>query len=427
MTTRFTNVRVLTLDNGNTDIFCGEVHVKDDTISYVGEKTDGSGSFDETIDGNGNLLMPGFKNAHAHAPMTFLRSFADDLPLYDWLHKQVFPKEALLTGEDIFWLTKLALLEYIDGGITSSFEMYAHPEQMAAASVEYGFRSVYVSPLNNFTSSVKQMEEEYEKLNQMNPLISYKLGFHAEYTTDESLLKETARLAHKYHAPVYSHNSETETEVKECTERHGMSPTAYFEKLGLFDFGGGIYHGVWLTDADMDIVKKHGVSVVTNPASNAKLASGIAPITRMLDKGIHLALGTDGPASNNCLDMFREMFLVTGLAKLREKDAAVCDAAEVLKMAVGGSAYAMGLDNCDCIKEGKKADLILIDLHQPNMQPLNNIVKNIVYSGNKKNISMTMVDGKILYRNGEYYLPDDPELVCENANSIIDRIKKTAN
>lgn len=425
MNTRFTNVRILTLENGNDDIICGEVQIKDDVISYVGKQIETDMKFDETIDGNGNLLMPGFKNAHAHAPMTFLRSYADDLPLYDWLNKQVFPKEALLTGEDIYWLTKLALLEYIDGGITSSFEMYAHTEEMARASVEYGFRSVYVSPLNNFTSSVEQMENEYNTLNNMSSLISYKLGFHAEYTTSENLLKETARLAEKYHAPVYSHSTETETEVSECIKRHGKTPTAYFEELGLYEYGGGIYHGVWLSDEDMKIICNHGVAVVTNPSSNAKLASGIAPITKMMSNKVHLALGTDGPASNNCLDMFREMFLVTGLAKLKEKNAAVCDASEVLKMAVGGSAYAMGLEDCNCIKPGKKADLILLDLHKANMQPMNNIVKNIVYSANKSNVKLTMVNGKILYRDGEYYIPDDAEFIYEKANSIIDRIKKT--
>ena len=173
----------------------------------------------------------------------------------------------------------------------------------------------------------------------------------------------------------------------------------------------------------MDIFEKHKLSVVTNPASNMKLASGIAPIARLMERGINLAIGTDGPASNNCLDMFREMFLVTGLAKLREKDAAAVDADEVLHMATVGGAKAMGLRECDTLKAGKLADLIMIDLHQPNMQPLNNISKNLVYSGSKQNVILTMVNGKILYESGEFRIGDKPEEIYDWANRIINRIR----
>ena len=165
------------------------------------------------------------------------------------------------------------------------------------------------------------------------------------------------------------------------------------------------------------------MSVVTNPGSNTKLASGIAPIQKFMDAGINIAIGTDGPSSNNCLDMFREMFLVTGLAKLKGKDASAVDAIEVLKMATVGGAKAMGLNDCDVLAEGKLADMIMIDLHQPNMQPLNNIAKNIVYSGSKQNIKMTMIHGKIVYENGTYNIGVEPEEVYEQANRIIERIR----
>ena len=197
----------------------------------------------------------------------------------------------------------------------------------------------------------------------------------------------------------------------------------YLDSLGKFEYGGGGYHGVYLTEEDMDIFEKHKLSVVTNPASNMKLASGIAPIARLMERGINLAIGTDGPASNNCLDMFREMFLVTGLAKLREKDAAAVDADEVLRMATVGGAKAMGLEECDTLKAGKLADLIMIDLHQPNMQPLNNISKNLVYSGSKQNVILTMVNGKILYESGEFRIGDKPEEIYDWANRIINRIR----
>ena len=203
-----------------------------------------------------------------------------------------------------------------------------------------------------------------------------------------------------------------------------MTPTAYLDSLGIFNYGGTTFHCVHMTDEDLDICKKRNISVVTNPGSNTKLASGVARINDMLKWGINLGIGTDGPASNNCLDMFREMFLVTGLGKLKEKDAAAIDANDVLYMATTGGAKAMGLTDCDTLKEGKLADLIMIDLHQPNMQPLNNIAKNIVYSGSKQNVKLTMVNGKVLYEDGKFYIGEEPEAIYAKANEIIQEFKK---
>ena len=199
-----------------------------------------------------------------------------------------------------------------------------------------------------------------------------------------------------------------------------MTPPQFLDSLGLFDYGGGGYHCVYFTEEDMDLFARKGLHIITNPGSNTKLASGVAPITRFMEKGIHV--GTDGASSNNCLDMFREMFLTTGLAKLREKDASAVDAQEVLRMATVNGARAMGLPDCDILAEGKKADIIMIDLHQPNMQPLNNIQKNIVYSGSKQNVKMTMIDGQILYYDGKFLCCDDVEGLYAKANEIINRL-----
>ena len=370
-------------------------------------------SFEREIDLHGNLLMPGFKDAHTHSPMTFLRSYADDMPLQDWLYKQVFPMEAKLTPEMIYHFTKLAVLEYLTSGITASFDMYVEPEANARANLEMGFRTVLCGTLNDFKDSIETLEGFYQKYNQYHPLISYQLGFHAEYTTSEGLLRDLAALAGQYRAPVYTHLSETAAEVAGCEERYGSSPVKTLAEMGLWEYGGGGFHCVHVSEEDMDIIKEKGIYVVTNPASNAKLASGIAPICAMLEREIPLAIGTDGPASNNCLDMFREMFLVTGLAKLREQNAAACPAEAVLKMATAGGAAAMGLKDCDCIAEGKQADLIVIDLHQPNMQPEHNLVKNLVYSGSKQNVLLTMVAGRILYENGQFFTGEDPEQIYE--------------
>lgn len=422
MNTRFYDARILTMD-GTMEIVRGEVWVEGNRITHIGPGKGRPPVWDREIDAKGNLIMPGFKNAHTHSAMTFLRSYADDLPLLEWLNKQVFPMEAKLTQEDVYWLSKLAIMEYLTSGITANFDMYFHPEMIAKASVECGFRTVMVSGLNDFVSSVEELEENYVKYNQYHELIRYCLGFHAEYTTSEELLKGVAALAKKHQAPVFTHNSETLAEVEGCIGRHGMTPTAYLDSLGMFGYGGGGYHCVHMTDEDLDIFRDRGMTVVTNPGSNVKLASGIARITDMMDKGINLAIGTDGPASNNCLDMFREMFLTTGLGKIRENDAAAVPADKVLAMAACGGARAMGLADCDCLAVGKLADLVMIDLQQPNMQPVNNIVKNLIYSGSKQNVRLTMVNGRVLYEKGKFAIGVEPKLVYEKANEIIGRMR----
>jgi 5-methylthioadenosine/S-adenosylhomocysteine deaminase len=262
----------------------------------------------------------------------------------------------------------------------------------------------------------------YLQLNNAGPLNSYIIGFHAEYTCSKELLQKIADIAHKYKAPVFTHLAETEGEVLGCQERYGMTPMAFLDSLGMFDYGGGGYHCVHMTEEDIRIMKEKGLYAVTNPGSNTKLASGIAPISQYLKAGVPVAIGTDGPSSNNCLDMFREMFLVTGLAKLREKDAAAVGAMEVLKMATVNGALAMGLKDADVLAAGKLADIIMIDLNQPNMQPIHNIPKNLVYSGSKQNVVMTMIHGKILYENGKFFTPERPEEIYEKVNAIAERI-----
>lgn len=432
MRIRFYNARILTMEEGR-DIFCGELWIENEKIIYVGNGSDTEAAYqkagftakdwDEETDCCGNLLMPGFKNAHTHSAMTLLRSYADDLPLNEWLNNQVFPVEAKMTGEDIYELSKLAVLEYLTSGITAVFDMYLTPETIADAFDDMGMRGVQVGAVNNFSQSPELVEEMYLKLNNKSPLQSYMLGFHAEYTCSKELLTQIAALAHKYKAPVFTHLAETKDEVEGCKERYGMTPLAFLDSLGMFDYGGGGYHCVHMTPEDIALMKEKGLYAVSNPGSNTKLASGIAPVSDYLKAGVKVALGTDGPASNNCLDMFREMFLVTGLAKLRENDAAAVDAMEVLKMATVNGAHAMGLKEADILAEGKLADVIMIDLFKPNMQPLNHIAKNLVYSGSKQNVKMTMIHGNILYRDGEFLTKDRPEDIYLKANEIIDRLK----
>lgn len=448
MNTRFYNCLILTMKEGNDGElippFKGEIWVRDNVIDQVINLEDNLSfgndnntskdtlpspfhrlHFYQEIDLNGNLIMPGFKNAHTHSPMTFLRSMADDLPLNDWLNSIIFPTEKRLVPDDVYYFTKIAVMEYLSGGITSIFDMYFYQNNVAQALTDCGMRGVLCSPLNDFTETPEIMASNYELYNNFNPLLSYKLGFHAQYTTSNDLLKEVAHYAHYYKTGVFCHNSETKAEVKSCILANKTTPTKHMDNMGLFAYGGGGFHCNYLNDEDIEIFKKHDLSIVSNPASNAKLASGIAPLKYYMDSGINasnIALGTDGPASNNALDMFREMYLAAVLAKLKGEDACAIDATTILKMATQGGAKTMGLQDCMYLCPGQLADMIVLDISLPNMQPNNNLTKSIVYCGGKHNVVLTMINGKILYKNGTYYLDDSPEYIYKKAKESMKRI-----
>lgn len=406
MRIRFYNARILTMQDDI--VLNGELWTADKKIEYIGESKPSDKPFDREIDCKGNLLMPGLKNAHTHSAMTFSRSLADDYSLNDWLFKAIFPREKKLTLEHIYWFTKLAYAEYISGGITACFDMYPKRIESARAAVETGFRYVSVDDANDF-GGMDLLEENFNKFNSYDPLVSYFLGFHAEYTTCVENLKRVADLAHKYETPVFTHISETKAEVEGCKERYGVTPAVLFDKLGIYDFGGGGFHCVWFTDEDRDIFAKKGLWSVFNACSNLKLASGITPVYKFIEKDMNIAIGTDGAGSNNSLSMFREMYLDTVLSNVETNNAAAVDPFKILKAGTTGGAYCMGLNDSDVLAEGKNADLIMIDMNKPCMQPENNIVRNIVYSGDNSCVKMTMINGKILYENGEFTTIDYAE------------------
>lgn len=428
MRIRLYHARILTME-ANQDIFEGEVWICDNRIEKLvkGEANDIEVVFDEQIDCMGNLLMPGFKNCHAHGPMTFLRSFADDLPLQEWLNTKIFPAEARLQEEDIYTLMQLAVLEYVRGGITTSFEMYFYPEMIARACIDMGFRVVLSGTVfgreEQTGDAVRTLAHDYETFHQCHPLVDYRLGFHSEYSCCRKLLEAVADLSRQYKAPVYMHNSETEKEVAECIERYGKTPVQVMNELGLFEYGGAGHHMVYTSQEDRAVLKEKGIYVVTNPSSNLKLASGIAPVMEYLKDGIPVAIGTDGPASNNNLNFFKEMYLANALQKVKYNNAAAVLPREVLEMATVNGAHLLGLTDCDILAEGKQADLILIDLLKPNMQPVNDLINNLVYSGSNDNVIMTMIAGRIVYVDGVYRMQVNPIEIYERANYIIRRIE----
>ena len=416
------NARILTMKDDK--VIEGSIVVKDNRIAYIGNDYKTFGPFDREIDCEKNLLMPGFKNAHAHSSMVFLRGKADDERQHEWLFNTCLPREQFLIAEDIYALNKVAYLEYLTSGITAIFDYYFFIPSMAKSAEDFGMRTVLLGTYEHGVTSLEQEVGNYRKYNEnKDSVVSFCVGLHAEYTADENRIAKTKQAIELTRSPFFTHISETEGEVQGCIERHNMPPAKYLYESGLFAYGGGGYHCVHLTDEETQIFKDNNLTIVTCPCSNAKLAAGIVPITKYYNMGINIAIGTDGPASNNGLDMFKEMYLLASFNRLQTKDDKFIPAFEFLKMVTVNGAKAMGLKDADVLDEGKLADIIMIDLSRPSMQPLNNIVTNLVYAGSKDNIKMTMINGKILYENGKFYLNESVEDIYKEAQKATERLE----
>lgn len=415
------NAKILTMIT--PEITSGNIVIIDNKIAYIGEDVSSFVPFDVVRDIEGNLLMPGFINAHTHSAMTFLRSKADDHDLQDWLFNNVIPRENFLTDNDVYELDKIAFLEYFTSGITTCFDQYYFPLATLKAAEEMGMRVTLLGTYNSLYGK-EDLKKLYHDINDKEGLVKYCFGIHAEYTVPDDELEIMNQIVHEEKAMFYTHISETEKEVRECKERRNVSPVSFLINKGVYDYGGGGYHCVHFDDNDAKLFKEHDLTVVTCPGSNTKLASGVAPIQKYLDLGINIAIGTDGPASNNCLDMFKEMALVFSLSKVTTKDPKSLNAFEILKMATVNGAKAMGLKYNGTLKVGNYADIIEIDLSRPNMQPINNIVNNIVYSGSKDNIKMTMINGKIVYADRKFFINEDINKIYQECQKITERIDK---
>lgn len=415
----FRNASILKMDG--SPILYSNLVVEDNRISYIGSEYEKYGPFDRVIECEGNLIMPSFKNAHSHNAMSFLRSKADDDTLHDWLFKQTFPREEKLTPEDIYRLSKVSILEQLTSGISASLDQYYYPLELRRACLDMGFRCCIQGTINKETS-VEDLVRLYKELNVKDSLVRYSIGYHSEYTSSLEELKAIKKALTQTKSGFQAHIAETKAEVESCIKQRGMSPVKYFDSLGLFKYGGVSIHSVYLSAEDIHTLWKNNVSIVTCPGSNLKLASGIAPVKKYLDEGLLVGIGTDGPSSNNCLDMFKEMQLVINLAKVQSNDVNAISAYDVLKMATVNGAKILGFNDADTLEVGKLADIIEIDLSRPSMQPINNVINNLVYSGGKDVIKLTMVNGKILYEDGKFYVGEDINSIYEKAQEISDRI-----
>lgn len=416
----FKNAKILDVVNGK--IINGAVEVENDLIVNVGEFNFKS-NYDRVIECNGNILMPGFVNTHCHTPMTLLRSFKDDAPLNEWLFDNILPVEAKLTEEDVYWGEYLGILECVRAGITTLEEGYFFNKAIYKAIKKSEIRArIGFGPT---TRDVGMTNLEYldseSKIIKPTDLIKPCCFVHAIYTSTPKIIKETVEWTDKNKFPVSIHLAETTKEVLDCLSEYKNTPAKYLEDLNFFNKDCLCYHCVHMTDEDLDILKKNNVTVSTCPSSNIKLASGIAKISDMLNLGINVTIGTDGVASNNSLDMFKEMFLVATLSKVNTFQADVVPASEVLKMATINGAKALGFNNGE-IKKGKLADLILININQPHYYPQENLISHLVYAGKSSDVYFTMIGGKIVYENGKFNIGETEQNIYNNVSKIRNRL-----
>ena len=431
----FCNIDILDEDfEYQKDVFVG---VENDKIAYIGkEEPQDAAKYGERYNGKGKLLIPAFYNTHAHTSMTFLRGYAENQPLQQWLNETVWPFEGHIQTEDNYWGCMLAQAEMLRYGIVSYTDMYSGTIYRAKATLEAGMKANHCDggtmcfvDTDYDTLPVAETNRElfanYHGAGDGRLLID--MCVHAEYTTPQSMIERCVEEVKNNNSRLHIHMSETKSEHEECIERHNMTPAKWFDSLGAFDIPIIAAHCVWVDDDDIALMAQKGVNVSLNPASNCKLASGFAPVEKMIKAGVNCTIGTDGMASNNTHNILQSAYLLACCQKGNELDPTIIDPKALMKMMTINGAKSQGRDDCGLIKEGMKADLIVMDVDNPWMKPVHNMLVNLIYSANAADIVLTMCDGKVLYKDGEYLTIDIEKTTfeCEKiVDGILDKLAK---
>jgi len=408
---------VITMDPRRRVFERGSVAIDEGKISAVGE--DIKAKAEEVIDARGKAVLPGLINAHTHLSMTLLRGVADDMPLMEWLEKKIWPIEQNLTADDCYAGALLGCLEMIKSGTTCFADQYFYMEDVARAVEESGLRGVLSRGIIELDDPErrKMTIREGERLvktchGMANGRILTMFGPHAAYTCSPDCLTQVKELAKKYKVGIHTHISETQDEVDRIAKRYGKRPVEHLDSIGFLGPEVLAAHCIWLTAREFEIIHKRGVKPVHNPVSNMKTASGVAPVPEMLEAGIPVALGTDGAASNNSLDMFNEMKFAALLSKVHKLDPTVVPAQAVLEIATINGAIALGLqDGIGSLEVGKKADIVLVDMKKPHLAPLHNVISHLVYSAVGSDVDTVIVDGKVLMQEHKVLTLDEDEVL----------------
>lgn len=395
-----------------------DITISDDCITSIGTAME-TGDKARVIDCTDKLAIPGLINTHTHAAMSLFRSYADDMLLMDWLENKIWPAEANLTAEDVYYGTLLAIAEMLKTGTTTFADMYFYMPQVAEAVAESGIRAVLARGMTgvgaNALQSLAESEAFYRDYHHTaDERITVMLGPHAPYTCPPDYLKKVVALAQKLGAEIHIHLSETAGEVENCFKQYGKSPIELMSELGVLDCGVLAAHCVHVSTEDIQIMRQKQVRVAHNPGSNMKLASGIAPVSQMLAAGLCVGLGTDGAASNNNLDMLEEIRLTALLHKVSARDPLVIPAQTAVKMATALGAQALGLsDKVGRLAPGLKADIVLLDMNCPHWCPRHNRLSLLAYSASAGDVHTVIANGKIVVENRRLTTIDEEKLLYE--------------
>ncbi len=395
-------------------------------ISYIGSAApEKATDYGRAYDGRGKLLINGFFNAHSHSGMGLLRGYGENMALDDWLHKRIFPFEAHLSSEDVYWGSLLCCAEMLRYGIVGTTDMYMFTNGMGDAFRDGGVKANFCIGAADFEGrayrDMPQCRETLQAIekyhNSEDNRIKVDFSMHAEYTSQEKMVRSLAEVAQEHGHNIQVHVSETVKETEECRQRHhGLSPTAYLAQCGIFDVPATAAHCVHVTPDDIDILREKSVTVATCPKSNLKLASGVAPILDMLKAGVNVALGTDSVASNNNLNFIEEMRIFSLLHKGISGDPTAITPAQALHIASKAGAVSQGRKDCGSIEIGNRADLLVLDVNRPHMKPAHNLLHNLIYAASGDDIVLTMVDGIVRYENGDW-----PHLDIEKIYAQVDK------
>ncbi len=404
---------VHTIDNNIVSI-----GVKEDKIAFIGQDVPTGFTIEHTIDGKDKLAVPGMVNTHTHAAMTLFRSYADDMDLMDWLQNKIWPAEAKLQADDVYWGTMLSVAEMLRSGTTTFADMYFFMDEVARVVDETGIRSVLSRGLtggdDSDGKSIAENKDFYKNWQgKADGRITVMFGPHAPYTCSQKFLEEVINAAADVGAPLHMHLSETKGEVAECLAKHGKTPIAYMDSIGLFSLPTIAAHCTFATSEEICIMKEKNVSVAHNPQSNLKLASGVAPVPEMLKAGIVVGLGTDGASSNNNLDMLEEVRLAAMAHKAIANDPKLVNAREAFDMATVQGAQALRLTGLGVLRADAKADIVLYDMTKPHWYPRFDLCQMLVYAAQSADVHTVLVNGKILLDAGKLTTIDEEKVKYE--------------
>jgi 5-methylthioadenosine/S-adenosylhomocysteine deaminase len=418
--TIITNGIFVTVDEA-APMIKGCMVIEGNLITYIGQELpEPLDNYDEVVNGNNKLYMPGLVNTHGHAAMSLLRGYGDDMALQVWLEEKMWPMEAKFSSKDVQWGTQLSILEMVKGGTTTFVDMYDHMNEVAQAVEQSGMRGcltrgvIGLCPPEIQTAKLKEAIEFATSWHgQANGRITTMMSPHAPYTCPPDYIERIVQAAHDLNLPIHTHMSETLREVLANEQQYGLRPVAHLEKLGVFSRPTLVAHGVHLTDEEIAIVSKYDVRISHNPGSNLKLASGVARVPELLQAGVKVSLGTDSAASNNNLDMFEEMRLAALIHKGVSGDPVAVPATEALRMGTITGAQSIWLEGIGQLKTGNKADFIAIDIDQPHFLPRTDYVSHIVYSACARDVVDVCIDGSWIVKGGQCLTLDEEKIKRE--------------